>query len=63
MNNVFNNDVYINVKRDLKKTGIDIETWESIADDRGTRRAVCFEGVRKAEENRLQDLKLKRETA
>ena len=49
------------VKRDLKKTDIDIETWESIADDRSTWRAVCYEGVRKAEENRLQDLKLKRE--
>ena len=34
---------------------------ESIADDRSKWRAVCYEGVRKAQENRLQDLKLKRE--
>jgi len=49
------------VKRDLKKTDIDIETWESIADDRSIWRTVCYEGVRKAEEDRLQNLKLKRE--
>ena len=48
-------------KRDLRNTDIDFETWESIADDRNLWRSVCHEGVRKAEDDRLQDLRLKRD--
>ena len=47
-------------KRDLKLTGIDPDTWESLADDRSGWRHAVREGVRRGEEQRKQQLEAKR---
>lgn len=47
-------------KRDLKLTGIDPNTWESLADDRSAWKLAVREGVRRGEEERSQQLEEKR---
>ena len=47
-------------KRDLKSAGIDVQSWESVADRRGSWRAAVHQGVKKAEENRIDLMKQKR---
>ena len=47
-------------KRDLKLTGIDPDTWESLADDRSGWSHAVREGVRRGEEKRNQQLEERR---
>lgn len=39
-------------KRDLKSAGIDLDTWESLAENRGAWRSAVLSGVERAEEER-----------
>ena len=48
------------VKRDLKIIGVDVDNWESLADDRKAWKSICQEGVKKCEETRIAALKDKR---
>ena len=47
-------------KRDLKGSGIDLETWESLAENRGAWRSAVRSGVERAEEEHTTILQQKR---
>ena len=47
---------YKDVKGNIKSTDTNFETLESIADEKSTRKTLCHEGVRKAEEYRFKYL-------
>lgn len=48
-------------KRDLKLTGIDIDRWEQLADDRSGWRQAVHKGIKKGEQHRSQQLETKRQ--
>ena len=48
-------------KRDMKYTDINVQTWEQLAEDRGTWRTTVNEGLKSAEKKRIKEWESKRE--